>query len=239
MKKYLTLILLMYFISGCAKPDAQKIVDKSIAFYNMEKLQNSTLEFSFRNSSFKAMLKDGKFRYERSFTDSTGNVHDVLSNEGFKRSVNGNELKLDKKDTDKYSQSLNAVIYFLYLPLKLNDASVIKKYIGESRIKGKTYNKLEISFDQASGGNDHSDVYYYWFDAEDYSMDHFAYSAGGNRFREVLRYQKAGGVTFQDYINYQSPADDTITPVIKYDSLYDAGKLRELSRIELKNIVLK
>lgn len=239
MKKYLSLILLMYFISGCTRPSAQKIVDKSIAYYHMDKLNNASLEFRFRNASFKISQKVGKFKYERNFTDSTGNIHDVLSNDGFKRMLNGKVLKLDQKDTDKHSQSLNAVVYFLYLPLKLNDASVVKKYLGESRIKGKTFHKLEISFDQTLGGKDHSDVFYYWFDTEDYSMDHFAYSSGGNRFREVLRSQEAGGVIFQDYINYQSPLGDSITPVLKYDSLYDAGKLRELSRIELKDIVLK
>jgi hypothetical protein len=69
-------------------------------------------------------------------------------------------------------------------------------------------------------------------------MDHFAYSSGGNRFREVLRIQNAGGVIFQDYINYQMPLDDSITSVLNYDSLYNAGKLRELSRIELLDMVL-
>jgi hypothetical protein len=34
------------------------------------------------------------------------------------------------------------------------------------------------------------------------------------------------------------PLDDSITSVLKYDSLYDAGRLRELSRIELLEIVL-
>ena len=69
-------------------------------------------------------------------------------------------------------------------------------------------------------------------------MDHFAYSSGGNRFRQVLRTQRAGGVIFQDYINYQMPLDDSTTSVLKYDSLYEAGKLRELSRIELLDMVL-
>ena len=205
----------------------------------MDKLLNSTLEFKFRTADFKVMQKDGNFKYERRFTDSTGNVHDILDNTGFKRILNGTELKLEEKDYLKYSESLNAVIYFLQLPLKLNDPAVIKKYIGETSIKGKRYHKIEISFDQSKGGADHNDVYYYWFDTEDYSMDHFAYSAGGNRFREVLRTQEAGGVIFQDYINYQMPPDDSVTTVFKYDSLFEAGKLKELSRIELKNIVLR
>ena len=239
MKYYFSLIGLAFILSGCSDPDAQNIVDKSISFYNMEKLRNATLEFDFRNIRYLVSQQEGKFKYERIFKDSTGDVHDILSNEGFKRLLNGKEINLDTAQSNKYKQSVNAVIYFTYLPLKLNDPSVIKRYLGERRIKGKTYHKLEISFDQASGGKDHSDVYYYWFDTKDFSMDHFAYSAGGNRFREVLRSHEVGGVIFQDYINYQSPAGDSTTSVLKYDSLYEVGKLRELSRIEIRNIVLK
>jgi hypothetical protein len=239
MKNYLTLITLFYLFSACSDArDPDKIIDKSIAYYHMDKLKNATLEFGFRNAKFKAMQKDGQFKYERTFSDSTGNVHDILTNDGFKRILNGKELSLDSLDQAKYSQSLNAVIYFLYLPLKLNDASVVKSYVGEISIKGKTYHKLKISFDQSKGGADHNDIFYYWFDTEDYSMDHFAYSSGGNRFREVLRTKNTGGVIFQDYINYQMPLDDSITSVLNYDSLYNAGKLRELSRIELLEMVL-
>lgn len=238
--KYLISSLLITLLYSCSsETDPQRIINKSISYYKMDKLLNSTLEFKFRTADFKVMQKDGNFKYERRFTDSTGNVHDILDNTGFKRILNGTELKLEEKDYLKYSESLNAVIYFLQLPLKLNDPAVIKKYIGETSIKGKKYHKIEISFDQSKGGADHYDVYYYWFDTEDYSMDHFAYSAGGNRFREVLRTQEAGGVIFQDYINYQMPSDDSLTTVFKYDSLFEAGKLRELSRIELKNIVLR
>jgi len=239
MKKLISLILLAFIYSSCNDPKPQEIVDKSIAFYKMDKLKNATLEFKFRTAKFRVMQNGGQYKYERFFTDSTGNIHDVLSNEGFKRILDGKELKLDQKDSDKYRQSLNAVIYFLYLPLKLNDASVIKKYLGESQIKDKRYHKIEISFENSKEAGDHSDVFYYWFDTEDYSMDHFAYSSGGNRFREVLRYQEAGGVIFQDYVNYQMPLDDSITTVDKYDSLYEAGRLRVLSQIELKEIVLK
>jgi hypothetical protein len=69
-------------------------------------------------------------------------------------------------------------------------------------------------------------------------MDHFAYSSGGNRFRAVLKSHDVGGVIFQDYINYQMPLNDSITSVMKYDSLFEAGKLRELSRIEFMDMRL-
>uniref|UniRef100_UPI003783D034 DUF6503 family protein n=1 Tax=Daejeonella sp. TaxID=2805397 RepID=UPI003783D034 len=197
-----------------------------------------SLEFTFRNIKFKVMQNEGQFRYERTFVDSSGIFYDIIDNEGFKRFLNEKELKLDSLDVAKHSQSLNAMVYFLYLPLKLNDPSVKKKYIDEVKIKGKRYHKLEISFDQNEGGADHKDVYYYWFDVQDYSMDHFAYSSGGNRFRAVLKTHDVSGVIFQDYINYQMPLNDSTTTVMKYDSLFEAGKLRELSRIEFMDMRL-
>lgn len=238
--KSLLIIIAFSIVSSCSNSkNPQKIVDKSIKFYQMDKLNNASLEFTFRDVKFKVMQNEGKFRYERIFTDSMGTVHDILDNQAFIRSLNGKELELSAKDVSKYSQSLNAVVYFLYLPLKLNDASVIKNYVDEVRIKGKSYHKLKISFDQKEGGADHNDVYYYWFDTADYSMDYFAYSSGGNRFREVLKTQNVDGVIFQDYINYQMPLDDSLTTVFKYDSLFEVGKLRELSRIEFKDMRLK
>jgi hypothetical protein len=240
MKQFFTFIFILSatsIILSCSNPrDPAKIIDKSISFYQMDKLKNASLEFTFRNTEFKIMQNEGKFRYERTFTDSTGLVHDIMDNQGFKRFLNEKVLELDSIELAKHSQSLNAVVYFMYLPLKLNDGSVIKKYIDEVKIKGKNYHKIEISFDKKEGGADHHDVYYYWFDSEDYSMDHFAYSAGGNRFREVLKTHDVSGVLFQDYINYQMPLNDSITSVIKYDSLFEAAKLRELSRIEFKDM---
>ena len=239
MKRLMIIVFLLACFSACNLSEADKIIAKSIAFYKMEKLRDATLEFKFRNASFKVMQHGGQFKYERFYTDSTGSFHDILTNDGFKRLLNDKELPLDKKESDKYRQSLNAVVYFLYLPLKLTDASVIKKYLGKTQIKGKLYHKIEISFENSKEAGDHMDVYYYWFDAEDYSMDHFAYSSGGNRFREVLRTHKAGAVLVQDYINYQMPINDSLTQVEKYDSLYVAGRLRVLSKIEFKDIVLK
>lgn len=235
----LLIIVAFLIISSCTNSkDPQQIVDKSIEFYQMDKLNKAELEFTFRDAKFKVMQDDWKFRYERNYKDSTGIIHDVLDNQGFARSLDGKKLELSAKDVSKYSQSLNAVVYFLYLPLKLNDASVIKKYVDEVKINGKSYHKLEISFDQKAGA-DHQDVYYYWFDTADYSMDHFAYSSGGNRFRGVLKTHNVDGIIFQDYINYQMPVGDSISTVFKYDSLFEAGKLRELSRIEFKDMRLK
>ncbi len=238
MKRNLLLIVLAFGLAACSyENEAQEIVDKSIRFYGMDTLKSATLEFDFRKFHFKVEQKDGNFKYQRTFSDSTGNVHDILENGNFKRTVNGKQVRLSKKDELKFTEAVNAVVYFVYLPLKLNDESALKKYLGESRINGKAYHKVEVRFEKSGGGKDYDDVFYYWFDTSDFSMDHLAYSSGGNRFRAVLEVTAAeGGLKFQNYINYESPPGDSVTPLISYDSLYNAGKLKELSRIEINNV---
>ena len=140
MKTYLSfLVCICIFLTSCSNPEAEKIVEKSIEFHGMDKLNNATLEFDFRNFHLKGRQSDGKFTYERMFTDSTGNVHDILSNDGFKRLVNGKIQTLDAKKKAAYTESVNALFYFVYLPLKLNDPSVKKKYLGETTLNNKPY----------------------------------------------------------------------------------------------------
>uniref|UniRef100_UPI003784E557 hypothetical protein n=1 Tax=Daejeonella sp. TaxID=2805397 RepID=UPI003784E557 len=114
MKQTFTYIIILFIFSSCLNsPNPQKIVDKSIAYYRMDKLKNASLEFTFRNIKFKVMQNEGQFRYERTFVDSSGIFHDIIDNEGFKRFLNEKELKLDSLDLAKHSQSLNAMVYFL------------------------------------------------------------------------------------------------------------------------------
>ena len=144
---------------------------------------------------------------------------------------------MTEKKKRAYSNSVNSVHYFAFLPSFLNDAAVHKTYVGETTIKGKAYYKIRVTFDQEGGGDDHDDVYMYWIDKEDYSMDYLAYSfhvnGGGVRFRSAYNARNVEGITFQDYVNYKH---DKETPVENLDALYEEDKLIELSRIELKNI---
>ena len=146
-------------------------------------------------------------------------------------------IALDARQTQGASEAVNSVIYFAILPYFLNDAAVNKRYIGKKSIEGTTYHKIEITFDVEGGGRDHDDVYVYWIDAEDYSLDYLAYSyevnGGGVRFRSAYNSRTVGGLVFQDYINYKH---DKNTPVTSLDDIFVAGGLKELSRIELYNI---
>ena len=160
-----------------------------------------------------------------------------MTNDGFKRIVDTEEISLSAKQKRSYSDALNSVVYFAILPHFLNDPAVNKLYLGTTTINGKEYHKIEVTFDQEGGGTDHDDRYVYWIDTADHSMDYLGYSyhvnGRGVRFRESYNSRKIDGVTFQDYVNFKA---DKNTSADSLDELFISGKLKELSRIELKNI---
>jgi hypothetical protein len=90
------------------------------------------------------------------------------------------------------------------------------------------------------GGVDFEDVYHYWFDTEDYSLDYLAYSFlvndGGIRFRKAINRRKIDGVVFQDYENYKPKINTRALDSI--GNLFNDGQLELLSLIENENIKL-
>ena len=139
-----------------------------------------------------------------------------------------------------YTSSVNSVIYFAFLPMSLNDPAVIKEYVQEVKIKDKIYHKIKITFRAEGGGEDYEDVFYYWFDTDDYSMDYLAYSYNeeegtGIRFREAYNTRTIDGVKIQDYINFK-PAIKGSIPLSEIDKAYIDGKLEKLSLIELEDM---
>ena len=118
--------------------DAQQVIDKSIEAYGGIQLYTSDIEFDFRDKHYRSYTNWDEMSYERMFEDdSLGDVHDVLNNDGFTRTVNGRVVELDEEWTGKYSQSVNSVIYFFRIPFNLNEADVNKELLPDATIGGK------------------------------------------------------------------------------------------------------
>jgi len=221
---------------------AQAAVDQAIAFHGGDAFDSASLQFIFRDRLYKRQRNGGRYQYERIFTnpdDSTEQVRDILTNDGFTREVNGQLSAVEDSMAFKYSNSINSVIYFALLPYRLNDPAVFKKYLGESTLKGKSYHKVQVTFAEEGGGKDFEDVFHYWFDTETHQMDYLAYSyltdGGGIRFREAFNPRRVGGILFQDFINYKM---DKTLPLESADSLFEAGELEKLSEIVLEEVSL-
>lgn len=218
---------------------AEKILDKTFLKYGGDRYNHVLITFDFRDKHYRALRqKDGVYRYERHFIQNGDSIRDVLYNDGFRRIVNGQEVSLEEKKRLAFGNSVNSVIYFALLPHGLNDQGLRKEYLGEVKIGKERYHKIRVDFKEVESEKDHHDVFIYWIHTKTASMDYFAYQffteEGGFRFRSAYNHREVNGIVFQDYINYKPEQDDVALETL--DSLYNAGKLKELSRITLSNI---
>jgi hypothetical protein len=242
MKNFILIFFLAILIISCNSnlTDPQKIIDKAIAASGGDKYLDATISFDFRDRHYVSTRKDGLYTYERITKDSV-TTHDFLSNDGFRREINGSAVEVADSMKVKYTASVNSVVYFALLPYGLNDASVKKRFLRETQLEGKEQYVVEITFGEEGGGEDFEDVFIYWIDKKDFTIDYMAYSFEegkgiGYRFRKAYNPRKVNGITFFDYINYQPTVETTITQL---EELYTKGELKELSKIEILNIEVK
>jgi hypothetical protein len=236
---FVLLSFTFFGISCDSRTEAEKIVDAAIDAYGGALYETSAITFDFRGTHYSIFKSPTAFEYSREFSDSTGQVVDVLNNEGFTRKVNGVLIDtLTEERIGAFSRSVNSVAYFAFLPYGLNDAAAIKTYLGKTTIKGKEYHQVKVTF-QAEGGGDHfEDEFLYWFGVDDSQMDYMAYSyhtdGGGVRMRDVRATREVGGIRFQDYNNLKAARKET--PLDSMQVLYETGALVKLSEINLENI---
>ncbi len=222
---------------------AQYVVDRAIEVYGGDILENARVTFDFRDKAFVMTRNSGVFSYERMYTDTAGaDIHEIISNEGFTRLINGEQTDTDQDLLARMERSVNAVVYFTRLPNQLNDGAVIKRYLGKSVIEGQNYHEIEIMFEQEGGGRDYQDRFIYWFHTERFTMDYMAYyyytDEQGSRFRKAVNIREIGGVKFQDYLNYTAP-DITFDTIQDYETLFNEGRVELVSEITNENIVVE
>lgn len=245
MKKLILFVAVSALLFSCDQNKeltAQQIIDKTIEKAGGDKYNNAEISFKFRDTEYKSTRNGGEFQLERFITDSTGTeYHDVINNEGFTRYHKDSAVSLSDSMKTVYSNSVNSVHYFVQLPYGLNDAAVNKKLLGKDSINDREYYEIQVSFEDAEEVTDPEDVYLYWIDTEDFTIDYMAYSFkindGGVRFRKAYNPQTVGGIRFVDYENYK--ADDLDIPLEDLDEKYEAGELELLSIIENENIEVK
>lgn len=230
---------LLFGCNSCNKTlTAEDIINKAITKHCRNNCEKSTITFSFRNKTYKAIKKGGAFQYERIFSDSLRSVRDVLTNNGFERYINDTVLEMPEPLKLKYANALNSVHYFAQLPYGLNAPAVKKELLGEATIKGKQYYEIGVTFKEKGGGTDFEDKFVYWINKTDFSLDYLAYSyavnGGGIRFREAYNKRVINGITFLDYNNYKPETLDV--NLTDLDELFLEGKLELLSKIETEDV---
>ena len=237
--KFIVIALLLASCADSSKEvTADSIIEKAIENAGGKTIDQSTISFKFRDYYYRAERNNGEYALERCDSKNCEGVKDVLNNAGFTRYENGKAVALADSMSTNYGNSVNSVHYFSVLPYGLESKAVNKKMIGESKIKGKDYYLIQVTFSQEGGGDDFDDEYMYWIDKNTYTVDYLAYNyhvnEGGTRFREAYNIRDIEGVRVVDYNNYKP--EERFPPLKSLDSLFENGKLELLSKIELEEV---
>ena len=241
----LVLVTGFLVLQGCAPGDspsdspARLAVDRAIEAHGGERFEQVHIEFRFRDHDFRVVRDRGRFEYERTGTDDEGRtVRERMDNDGTRAWVDDVPMELDDDTRASVETAVNSVVYFAFLPFRLDDPAVLLEDLGTTELEGRTQRKVEVGFRQEGGGRDWEDRFVYWFDEETGMLDYLAYryhtGEGGTRFRKAVNRREAGGLVIQDYENYT--ADPDITDVAEYDRWFSEGRLRLVSDIRLEDL---
>jgi hypothetical protein len=215
----------------------QDIVDKSIEVSGGNLYKSCNISFTFRDIRYEMQNANGRKILKRIIKKDSTEILDILKHNSFERYINGNLVNVADSMATKYSNSINSVHYFAYLPYGLNDPAVNKKLLGETQLGVNKYYKVEVTFDEEDGGEDFEDIYIYWINKETFRPDYLAYEfstdGGGSRFRKAFNERVINGIRFVDYKNYK--AADNIS-VYNLEALFKSKELELLSTIRLENI---
>ncbi len=241
--RFTSIVCFLFVLISCKTEKkqltAQQIIDKTIENAGGEKYNVATIRFTFRDIKYSSHKEKGNFKLTRTFTDSLGEITDILTNDGFERFINGTKLILPDSIANKYANSVNSVHYFVQLPFGLNEAAVKKELVGEAEIDSKKYYEIKVTFTKEGGGVDHEDVYMYWIAQDGLTVDYFAYKfytgEGGIRFRKAYNPRMVNGLRFVDYKNYKVEPWKSVD-LQTVDELFLAGKLELLSDIKTEDI---
>ena len=240
--KNLIVLIFALVLTSCQEEkesiSADEIISKTIENAGGDIYKRATVQFKFRDNTYKSIRNGGEFQLERITSDSSGTFRDVVSNTGFQRFKNDSLINVPDSMTVRYSGGVNSVHYFALLPYGLNDRAVNKKLLGDAEIKGEPYYQLKITFQQEGGGAAHHDEFLYWIHKDKFTIDYLAYKfmedEGGIRFREANNPRIIQGIRFVDYNNYK--IDDFTTELCNLDELFEQGKLELVSIIKTEDV---
>lgn len=241
--KYLTAMLAIIALLSCREArepslSAAEIVDRAIEVAGGDRYRTSHIEFNFRGRRYLSFREGGKRILKRLTPTDSALIEDTrIGEDVFERRIGDSLVVLPDSLSRMYSNSVNSVHYFAYLPYGLDGQAVHKELLGKVSLGDREYYKIRVTFSEQGGGEDFEDVFVYWFNTETFRPDFLAYlyhtDGGGLRFREAYNDREVGGIRFSDYRNYK-PRE--AVPVTALDSLFVHGGLEELSVIELEDL---
>lgn len=200
-----------------------------------------SIRFTFRGTPYRLWLDGRRSIYQRTVVSPVGTRVDRLDGDVFSATLDGKTLSLSDRDRTGLRNGLNSVAYFALLPRPLQDEAVIATSLGRSTLAGRSWETVEVRFRAEGGGDDHEDVYRYWFDPETHRIGFLAYTfatgEGGVRLRKATHYHEVEGVVLIDWDNHGRAGQGlTIDQAVRD---FEANELPLLSTIALEQVAIE
>jgi len=242
---WVAVVLSVSSVSAAQSPGDQwlDIVDRSIELHGGEIYRHSSSELQVCSKSgcyrVRARIDGGLFDIEAS-----GRVRDEerrvrITNETVEYWQDGQARTVGEERSQSLRSWVMARAYFVYLPFRLNDDSVIKQDLGIEVWDERPLRKVKVSF-VASTSSGADDEFLYWFDPETARLEQFAYSfagdPGGLRFRRAFNYRRVGGLLFFDQENWGADGDGLTVDEIHADGI---ASWDLVSTVTIRKIVVK
>ncbi|MEX2527520.1 MAG: DUF6503 family protein [Gemmatimonadota bacterium] len=250
------LLATVLFLAGCqpsgSEPDgaprpeetrAREVIAEAIQAHGGDIFESGTFRFHFRGADFRVIREDGYFYQERVREVEGATITEAMTNSGTFRWVNGASVELGPDAERSLETAVNSVVYFAFLPYRLEDPAARPLHLGERELEGTSYDLVEVTFHQEGGGRDHDDRFLYWFHGADRTLDFLAYyyhtGESGSRFRKAIQRRTVDGMVVQDYENYSGEMQGEglgMQELERYDDLYREGALELVSEVILEGV---
>lgn len=192
-----------------------EIVSRSIEFHGGETFagSESSLRICSKSGCFKVAARINGGLYE---LEAEGLVRGELrkvwiSNDSVRLWLDGEERPVAEDAAQPLRNWVMSRVYFIYLPFRLRDPSVVHEDLGLEVWDDRPLRKVKVSFVPGSSAGA-EDEFLYWFDPETARLEQFAYSFaendGGLRFRRAFNYRRVGGLLFFDQLNLGIDGED-------------------------------
>jgi hypothetical protein len=223
-------------------PSAVKTIAASVAAQGLANPRGLAVHFRIRDTPVRLWLDGASAVYEREVTTDAGPRRDRLEGGTFTASVAGVAVAdVPPEMLAAWQRSLNSIGYFTLLPRGLQDPAVVATALGRTSLRGEEWETIEVRFRADGGGEDHDDVFRYWFDPTTHRIAYLAYTftrdEGGVRLREVTGSHIERRVVLHDYANYGLDGQGrTIDEAV---AAFERGELPLVSRVELTDVEVR
>ena len=176
---------------------AEAVIAAAVQASGLAAPERLEIRFAFRGTAYRVWLNGRDQVYVRELETEGGPVRvDRLEGDTLEATLAGERLTLAPDDAERLRRSLNSVAYFALLPRALQDDAVVARSLGRTELGGASWDTVEVTFRADGGGEDHDDVFRYWFHPRTHRIGFLAYTfargKGGVRLRKATGYHEAG-----------------------------------------------